>query len=333
LREHPEIKDYEFHGALASICQAFIGEKRGLGYCYNTESKLLSQFSHFTLNYNLPLNTLTEDVVNAWIARRPANSESTNASRFSIVKQLAEYMIRIGLSAYLPPCETRYRRRGYVPYIFTHDEIRLFFNAVDSMQPTHHSTAPRRHLIMPVLFRLLYCCGLRVSEAIQLRGDDVDLQLGILTIRGSKFGKSRYVPMSGEVTTVCADYAKTRLIGEGDYDWFFSAPDGGCYSTSGIYNTFREMLWKVDISHGGKGNGPRVHDFRHTFAVHCLQKWASSGVDLTTKLHLLRDYLGHDDLSSTEQYLRMTAEVYPEISDLMQEKYGYIIGLEADAIK
>ena len=80
---------------------------------------------------------------------------------------------------------------------------------------------------MPVLFRLLYCCGLRASEAATLKGGDVDLEKGVLTIRNSKFGKTRYVPMSGQITARCAEYDRTRLADKGGDDWFFAAPDGG----------------------------------------------------------------------------------------------------------
>lgn len=178
---------------------------------------------------------------------------------------------------------------------------------------------------MPVLFRILYCCGLRVSEVINLLADDVDLEHGVLTIRNSKFGKTRYVPMSAELTGICAAYAETRLVGPPEADWFFIAPDGGRYDTRTIYATFREILWKAGISHGGKGKGPRLHDLRHTFCVHCLQRWTMQGSDPTTLLPRLAAYLGHNDFSATEQYLRMTAEAYPEVSRLMEEKYGYII--------
>ncbi len=85
-------------------------------------------------------------------------------------------------------------RQNYVPYIFSHKEVRAFFKAADAMTKSPHSIAPRRHLIMPVLFRMLYCCGLRASEVLKLKGEDVDLEQGIITIRDSKNGKTRYVP-------------------------------------------------------------------------------------------------------------------------------------------
>ena len=320
-----EPTEYTYSGVLAPLCEAFIAEKRAVGYTYKSESERLSKFSHFSENFDIPPETLTKEVVKAWIAPRPMESDRTRYHRFSTIHQFAEYMVRMGYSAYIPSStEAGKRHKNFVPYIFTHEEIQRFFSAVDSMQPSAKTSAPRRHLIMPVLFRLLYCCGLRLSEATMLKSEDIDLVSGILTIRDGKFGKSRYVPMSEELTAVCVKYAESRLVGKID-DWFLAARDGGYYGNRSAYTAFRELLRKANISHGGRGKGPRIHDLRHTFAVHCLQKWTADGADITTVLPYLREYLGHENVSATEQYLRMTAEVYPEISALMQEKYGYII--------
>ncbi len=232
----------------------------------------------------------------------------------------------MGYSAYIPsPMDIGKTHRTFIPYIFTHDEIKALFHVLDSLKTPSHSGSPRRKDIIPILFRLLYCCGLRVSEAVKLKGEDVDLENGVLTIKNSKFGKTRYVPLSFETASMCREYAKTRLIGKDGEDWFFAAPDGGHYNIRSIYSMFRQYLWDAGISHGGKGQGPRVHDLRHTFAVHCLQKWVADGEDITTALPRLSAYMGHTDFSATERYLRLTAEVYPEISSLMNKKYGYVI--------
>ncbi len=317
---------YEFSGMLAGHLQDFIAEKRGIGYIYNTEAKQLSRFSRFTLDYELRPDELPEEVVRAWIAKKTTDSDRNQYSRYSLISQFARYMVRMGHAAYVPGRDDIGKmHRTFIPYIFTHDEIRALFAALDSAQKPLYSGAPRRKDIIPVLFRLLYCCGLRVSEAVSLKGEDVDLANGVLVVRGSKFGKTRYVPMSSQITGRCAEYNKTRLVGSAGEDWFFAAPDGGRYGTRSIYSMFRQYLWEAGISHGGKGNGPRVHDLRHTFAVHCLQKWAASGEDLTALLPRLSAYMGHHDFSATEHYLRLTAEVYPEIAALLDEKYGYII--------
>lgn len=326
MNDLSKVKTFTYEGALRNACDGFIKEKRALGYKYDVEARALSVFTDFAMSFKLPENTLTKEVVQAWIAKKTIDSDRSRYGRFSLIRQFARYMVRVGYTAYVPKRdEIGKQYRKYTPYIFPHEEIRAFFAATDAMTRLPKSGAPRRHLIMPVLFRMLYCCGLRVSEAANLLGEDVDLKAGILTIQESKFGKTRYVPMSAELTAVCVDYAANRLIGKPDADWFFAAPDGGHYSTKAIYSVFRELLWQAGISHGGRGKGPRLHDFRHTFCVHCLQRWVAQGADPATVLPRLSAYVGHNDFAATEHYLRMTAEVYPEISRLMQEKYGYVI--------
>ena len=326
MREHPSIQEYRYSGVLADECKHFIAEKRAVGYLYNSEAKKLSEFSRFTDAFEIPPHTLPEEVVKAWIALKPTDSDRNRYARFSLLKQFAEYMQRLGFVAYCPEVdEIGKLHRTFIPYIFTHEEIRRFFAAADAMKLARHSIAPRRHLVMPVLFRMLYCCGLRVSEATQLRGKDVDLAEGVITICNAKFGKTRYVPMSAELMAVCAKYNETRLVAKQGEDWFFAAPDGRHYGDKAIYCVFRDLLYEAGISHGGRGYGPRLHDLRHTFAVHCLQNWIAKGAELSTALPRLTAYLGHNNFESTEQYLRMTAEVYPEISALMQEQYGYVI--------
>lgn len=326
MTDEVQFKTYTYSGVLAPICESFIQEKRAVGYQYNSEAKRLSEFSRFTLGFDCPANELPKEIVQAWIAKKPTDSERNQYARFSLICQFAKYMTRIGYPAYIPRRdEVRKVRQKYVPYIFSRKEIRAFFKAADAMTRSLHSVAPRRHLIMPVLFRILYCCGLRASEVIKLKGEDVDLERGILTIRNSKNGKTRYVPMSAELTAICADYNKTRLVGPPDNDWFFAAPDGGRYDIRAIYETFRTLLWEAGISHGGRGKGPRLHDFRHTFCVHNLERWVANGSDPSALLPRLTAYLGHSDFSCTEKYLRMTAEAYPEVSRIMQECYGYVI--------
>lgn len=327
MKANLKIRTFKYVGNLAHLIEEFITEKKALGYKYETEAEALRKFSEFTLDFEIPKNTLPLNVIDSWIKRRPMESSRSNYARFAIVKLFAEYMIRLGYKAYCPRKEELGRIQwAYTPYIFTHQEIRNFFLQADSLKIKAHSTAPRRHIIMPVLFRMLYCCGLRISEVINLKAEDISLEDGILTIRESKFGKTRYVPMSNQLTEICRKYAVNNIRNRQDY--FFRSPSDNVYSAKAIYHNFREILWMAGISHGGRGKGPRVHDLRHTFAVHCLEKWILNGKDLSTALPRLSTYLGHESLTGTERYLRMTSELYPQIIELLDQKYGYIIPQE-----
>ena len=172
-----------------------------------------------------------------------------------------------------------------------------------------------------MLFRILYCCGLRVSEALNLQIPDVDLENGTLLIVNGKFGKDRLVPMSGTITALCREYRANMPPGS---DYFFPAPDKGPYSSCTIYTRFREILWQAGIPHGGRHRGPRVHDIRHTFAVHSLNNWVQKGMDIYTAIPILCTYLGHKNLSSTQRYLRLTPEVFPEVTEAFEAHFGSV---------
>ena len=92
-----------------------------------------------------------------------------------------------------------------------------------------------------------------------------------------------------------------------------------------LYHNFRRFLWKAQISHGGRGHGPRIYDFRHTYAVHCLKKWVKQGKDLAIYFPILKTYMGHDSFKETAYYLRMTADVFPNIISKMESRYLKII--------
>jgi site-specific recombinase XerD len=109
-------------------------------------------------------------------------------------------------------------------------------------------------------------------------------------------------------------------------DYFFPAPGGKPMTIGNVYKNFRKFLWQAGISHNGRGHGPRVHDFRHTYAVHCLKKWVEQEKDLAAYLPILKTYLGHDSFEETAYYLRLTADVFPgdylEIGNLLSGNYS-----------
>jgi len=122
----------------------------------------------------------------------------------------------------------------------------------------------------------------------------------------------------------CISYAD-HIWWEKDTEYFFMAPDRTRLSPMTIYQRYRRYLLDAGISHGGKGYGPRLHDLRHTFAVHVLQKWITEGADLTAMMPILSTYMGHNGIRSTAQYLRLTAEVYPELMRQVEKNCSYVI--------
>ncbi|MEM9243169.1 MAG: tyrosine-type recombinase/integrase [Pseudomonadota bacterium] len=110
-----------------------------------------------------------------------------------------------------------------------------------------------------------------------------------------------------------------------DKHFFFPSSKQAAWSQSGIYFLFRKLLHQCNISHGGRGKGPRIHDLRHTFAVHRLIQWHKEGADLNAKLPLLVTYLGHQDFTGTQKYLHLTAELFPNLTARMNKQFGDVI--------
>jgi len=302
-------KQYIFKGNFADLCERFIRQKRALGYKYRTEPLIMVQFDRFSMGYGT--RALTKKIVTDFISRKPGQSKKTCEIRISVIRQFGLFLLSQGYDAYLPPPKKYSLTKSFVPYIFTHEEISKIFRVSDNIKK--NTGSPYMHLVIPVLFRMLYGCGLRLSEALNLRNKDVNLKEGILTIKNAKFDNDRLVPMSLSMLKICQRYANIINSDKKSKNYFFPAPDKTRIDISTIYSRFREVLWKSGISHGGRGKGPRLHDFRHTFAVRSLQKWVSKKIDIYNALPVLSTYLGHRSIAGTQRYLHLTAEVYPEI--------------------
>lgn len=318
-----------YEGPFKNHIQNHVELKRAVGYKYDTDADHLKRFDRFTLEYYPPATSLTKEMVLDWCSKKSYESQANQCSRASILRQFGKYLDSIGVEAYIIPKGYYPTEEQYVPHIYTNAELTRFFAATDKCQYCYEF--PSRHLIMPVLFRMLYMCGLRVSEARLLKVGDVDLENGILSIHHSKKDSSRLVPMSPSLSERCRYYAKIVHPFPVAENYFFPALGGQPMTIGNVYKNFRRFLWQAGISHGGRGLGPRIHDFRHVYAVHCLKKWAEQGKDLAAYLPVLKTYLGHDSFAETAYYLRLTADVFPDITLKLETRYpGIIPELEGD---
>lgn len=311
------------HSPVAPLMEQFVQEKRACGYRYTDRARLLHHFDAFLCEQGLAVCELPRSLSWQWLAKRPHENAGTQRCRISVVRDFAMYMCRIGYRADVPDRALGPKSSGaFCPHILSHAEITQLLDAVDRLTPD--AQTPHRHLIMPEVFRLLYGCGFRVNEVLQLRVADVDLGHGVLTVRAAKFGKDRLVPPALPLVQRLRKYAAE--IGPQPLDaYFFPSPRAAHLSHSAVYHIFRKLLFRCGISHGGRGKGPRVHDLRHTFAVHTLLRWYREGADLDAKLPVLATYLGHTSLDGTQRYLHLTAEMFPEVIRRSNDTFGSII--------
>lgn len=273
---------------LIDAVDAMVAQKHTVGYKYEAEEAILHRFVAFTRSQFPGLETITEVSAHAWIeaAQKRAVTPSTLQGLASPVRQLAQWLILHDVAAYVLPAGVLRRPAAYTPHIYSDAELAAFFAQTDRCH--YCSDVPLRHLVMPALFRTIYACGLRCSEARLLRVEDVDLATGVLLIRDAKGGKDRQIPVSESIHVRLAHYhAQFDWMG---HDWFFPGRRGLPLRIGNIYNNFRRFLWQARISHGGRGQGPRVHDLRHSFAVHNLRMWFAAGKDVGAMLPILQTY-------------------------------------------
>jgi integrase len=289
----------------------FIEQKQSLGYLYNGSLSDLRIFDRMCTERFSDETELTAEICNAWAARRNNESNKTIARRLPFIREFARYLIRIGEPAYILPGKMIKRDQRYIPHIYSHMEIAKIWSVSDRVYPT--KAYPAAHIVMPALMRLIYCCGLRPSEAIKLRMEDVDLHRGKLFIAESKGHKDRIVMLADDVLNFCLDYNKKindyipnrvfflakNAVDACDYRWI-----------NLIFQQIREYLHIESTS----GNPPRLYDMRHSFATHRLYQWMRDGKDLYAMLPYLSSYMGHTSLTETFYYIHLVPGMFEAMS-------------------
>jgi integrase/recombinase XerD len=317
----------QYKSRLSHVFDAFVALKLASGYRYNTEQALLKRFDRYLVDRQCSSTVVSREIVEQWTAKSPHERPRTQSSRLTITIQFLKHARSYGVDAYIPDSRlAAIKRTDFVPYIFTHSQMRHLLIAVDQLKVD--SRAPERHIVMPVLFRLLCGCGLRVSEAVNLKFGNVNLNDGTLRINDTKFHKDRLIPLSKSVSDQLADYCVTMGFRQIEEPLFPTAA-GKAYDKRTVYQIFRSLLRQTGIQHGGRGCGPRLHDLRHTFAVHCLERWYRNGDDLHACLPLLVVYLGHQTLLGTQRYLQLTPRIFPEINQKLEALFHGCNSLEA----
>lgn len=312
-------KIYEYKSGLSTQINAYIEEKRAIGCKYDKESKSFYEMDRFLVEQGVITPTLSKEVVEKWIAKRPNEKRKNQRWRLNFVKRFASYLQKCGYEAYCPEFTISSRDdHDFNPYIFTNEELSLLLSYFENMPPSRQY--PNGHLVFYLLFKTLICCGLRSGEAAKLRIKDVDLSQGVLIVREAKHNKQRYVPLSESLWQEYQSYFEAVHKNSNAETFFFPNARGNPHHTNVIYDRFREALWACGIHHKGRGYGPRVHDLRHTFAVRAMQKIEKSTGDIVTSLPYLSAYLGHYNMDKTQMYLHLVAENYPDIIK-KQESY------------
>ncbi len=303
---------------LQRLIEEYISYQRSLGSVCITDARTLRAFGR-TRGPRASVAGVRVRHVDAFLGKsRPVTR--TWFSKLSCLRCFFRYAVSRGHVTTAPlPTTLPKHPPAFVPYIYTREEIRRLLQVFES-DPRSTSLEPATIRTMILVY---YGSGLRLSEAINLTRADVDLNRSILMIRNTKFGKTRLVPVGPQLSRALVQYDCSRPGGRPADAPFFATVKGGSVNLATLEKNFRVARDLAGIRRpGGARQQPRIHDLRHTFAVHRLTSWYQQGADAQRLLHHLSVYLGHVELRHTQVYLSMTPELLREASQRFERYVG-----------
>jgi integrase len=257
-------------------------------------------------------------------AQHPAAQPAEWARRLCFVRGFARHRSASDSRTEIPPVGLLpYRSTRARPHLYAEEEVRQLLNAALELPVTWPST-PLRPWVYYCLLGLLSVTGLRISEALNLELGDVDLENAVLTVRATKLGRSRLVPIHSTTCVVLADYLRRReqFFGHPVSSYVFVSRHGTRLDIGRVHRTFYALSRKTGLRAEGASKGPRLHDFRHRFAVQVLTRWYQSGEDAWRRLPLLSTYLGHVYIAGTYWYLSDQPELMSLAMERLEHRWG-----------
>jgi len=298
----------------SDVIKAYLIARRAQGVQIRSGARTLRQFARET--GDLSLHEVTPQAVSTFL-RGHGTLSATWTARFSLLAGLYRFAVARGyatrsplpeLRAKLPPPQT--------PYVYTSDELRRLLDAAATVASSPFSRL--QAMTYRTLLLVLYGAGLRISEAIGLTVADVDLPERILRVRNTKFYKTRLVPIGPQLAAELTTYLHRRSslsMPEAKDSAFLCSRTGHRLAYQYVITLFQHVRSEAGIGcPPGEPRPPRLHDLRHTAAVHRVLAWYRSGQDVQQLLPRLATYLGHANIASTQRYLQMTPELLQEAS-------------------
>lgn len=316
--------DLAFSGPLAPSFGEYLEYIEGLGRNGTTSRRKLASFERHLRHEGIvafPQITTTE--IERWQASFPSSSEARN--RLVVLRGYFNYLLARGdiPSSPMPEIPDR-RHRSRSPYIFRREEVSAILTAAAELPD--HRLLPYRGPTYRTVLLLLYALGLRIREALRLRLRDLDFVESSLTIVETKFNKGRVVPMGPKTAAALEHYIGQHplLKGRGKDAFLFPSDSHRTphLQSNSCFCVVRRLVGQLGISAPPETRSPNLHSFRHSFAVHRVERWHREGADLGAKLSLLSAFMGHADVADTQVYLTMTPERLRLAGERFEREYG-----------
>jgi len=291
---------------LKLMVQEYLSLRRSLGFKLIDTEYVLRWFLAF-MEREHATHIKTEAVLR-WVHASETVSLPQRSSRFAVIRKFAQYAHALDAAHEVPPYRlVTHRTERINPHIYSDSEVLRLLEACLALPA---GNGLRRYTYYTI-FGLIAVTGMRISEATSVRRDDVDLSAGIITIRETKFSKTRCIPVHDSTIQVLAEYLRRRdkIHSDALSSTFFLSDSGTALTTAVLRCMFLRISHRIGFRKPNQRYGPRVHDLRHTFAVKTVMRWYREGADVDQQMPLLSTYLGHVKPSDTYWYLSSVPEL------------------------
>jgi site-specific recombinase XerD len=291
----------------------YLTMRRDLGFKLREAGKGLLEFAAFMRQRHAAY--ITSELALAWAQQPRDTTPAHRAQRLSFVRGFARYRSATDPRTQIPPPSLLpFQSQRARPYLYSDEEIRRLLHAAQSM-----TVRCKRDALRPqqfhCLFGLLSVTGLRLSEALNLKLSEVDLDSAVLTIRGAKFGKDRLVPLHASTCQVLGQYLAERAhhwANRPASPYVFVSNRGNRMDAAQVHRTFYVLSRQIGLRGASDSHGPRLHDMRHRFATNTLLRWYQRDQNPERLLPVLSTYLGHVHVADTQWYLNASPELMRE---------------------
>ena len=282
---------------------------------YRHYKRTVTLFDEYLCRINHAEKRISESVIEGWIKEASAGiSVNTSSLHVHYIRQFLLYLAGCGYPCFIP--RTIKTKDTYVPYLYSDKDIEEIFKAADSLAVPQATKNIFIEKEMPLILRLLFCCGLRVGETLNIKVGDVDFKRNLIILRVTKKYKQRVVPYGEELSEIIYLYCVSMGILNDSEAYLFPAQDKYCHvSENSVGNYYRVIREKAGISNTystRNGRGACLHCFRHSFAVRSFNKNGRSGIKVNESVPFLSTYLGHDSLYETEKYLKYSGDYFED---------------------
>ena len=307
---------YAFKSVLKEELYNFINFKRSCGYKYENAIYQCKKIDNYWYQLNLDKIVFGENIVLEYAKRKDNESINYLKDRLYILNHFSLFLVKQGYeNIYVYDYPIKQNKYQYTPYIYTEEDFITFINGINN------SKIYKKEMYITI-FKLLYCTGLRLSEATHIKYKDINLDNKTIKITNGKNCNIRLIGLSNSIVTTLTLYLNNRF--KTDDDYIFTTKNNDYIKNSQLQQIFRKINDKCKIGINAI-NSPRIHDFRHGFAIKTLDNMYEKGYDYYTILPILCKYMGHADITHTEYYLRLTKYYHYKVINKEISYNGHII--------